>query len=895
MKSLRNRIFVAMLGVALFPALVSLIANFTLTRKDMLTAKHQEIQSLAEELSRGLHGIMRSAHADLKSISTNPILTASNDTDAELKLKIGEFQRLKRIYKTYTSISLLNQNGWELDSTDVGWTGVQDKTKWCLQALKGEEQVTLPQFSDREGAISLNVYKPVKSPDQKILAVVRGTVDFARISELLSGVKLGTAGYVIMTDVRGKILHHSDKTKLFHHLSEVHPISLGSARNGLFESPDGRRFIYDVTYVPQQNTLLSEGWNLISILPYHEAIEIAAQTSSQQTFIAGLSVLVGSLIGLFLGRHISGHISDAASAAAKVKAGDLDSRLPETGPEEMVALATSFNSMTREVKFHREALEEKVAQRTQDLASSQEELEVLAAQLKAAFEASRSAIALIRADGQLIAANSQFERTFGFDITTEVGGYPPALSNRLATCLADPIPFLAAWEKADAGSYDSIDLEMDVILPTNRTIQLFSAAVHHGEGPPVARIWNFRDITETRELEMSLRQAQKMEAVGRLAGGVAHDFNNLLQAILGNIALIELDVGPFALPAASERIAMARNAGQRAAQIVRQLMSFSRLSHVHLAHCNINLVIKELHSIISSTFDPMIEIALQLQEDSWKLRADATQIEQVVMNMVVNARDALGETGKITITTRNIEVSETQIPQMPGSRPGEFVRISVSDNGSGMHPEVISKIFEPFFTTKEQGKGTGLGLSTSFGIVQQHRGWIVCESEVGTGTTFHIFLPRSFDTVVKVLPLKVVPESPVRGGGETILVVDDEVVVRAVAQGLLKKLGYQVVTADNGEAALEMLHRMDGGIHLCLLDLTMPRLSGKDAFAAMRRGPSRNVPVVICSGYLLDLDAFASDTGSRPDAFVQKPYALDDLARTIRRVLDASQAALVIA
>ena len=331
---------------------------------------------------------------------------------------------------------------------------------------------------------------------------------------------------------------------------------------------------------------------------------------------------------------------------------------------------------------------------------------------------------------------------------------------------------------------------------------------------------------------------------------------------------------------------MARHAGQRAAQIVKQLLGFSRLSHLKLSHCEVTTVIRELHNIIRSTFDPRVEVTLDLQEDSWKLRADATQIEQVVMNMVVNARDAMDGRGLISISTRNIQLNESQVLQMPEAREGEFVRISVTDNGSGMPPEVLHKIFEPFFTTKEQGKGTGLGLATSFGIVQQHGGWIACDSIVGTGTTFHIFLPRCTEAEPEPVAIIAAPVGPVRGGGETILLVDDEMVVRAVAQGLLKKLGYNVVTADDGEAALEILARMDGGIHLCLLDLTMPRLSGKDTFTAMRRGPSRGVPVVICSGYLVDLDAFAEETGSRPDAFVQKPYALDDLARCIRGVLD---------
>lgn len=893
MNSIRHRILATLLGVGLFPVLVSLVANVTLTRRDALAAKHQEMRTLNEELTRGLGRIMQSVNSDLNSITTNPTLKDSKDSAEANRLKKEEFRRLKNIYTIFDDISLLTLAGFKTDtSTDPDDAGIRDRTKWFLAAAGGEEQITLPEFNTKpngEVSVTVRVYKPITSYDGRVISVVRGVVSYERIWELLKGVRIGKDGYTVLTDDRGKIIFHRDTSRIFHRIEDELPISISSAPTGEFEHQK-RKFIYDITYMGPDKTRLSEGWNLFAVLPYEEAIAIATQSTTYQTVIAVLSVILGSLLGLIWGRQITGHISHAADAAAKVAAGDLDATLPEKGPSEMVALATSFNEMTREVKLHRDQLESLVEQRTSDLAASREDLAVLAAQLKASFEASRSAVLLLRSDGQLLAANGLFANTFGFELAKDVGTCRIGLAEDVAGCFAEPELFREVWKRAADGSDEIIDIELDLVKPAKRIVNLYSAPVRRGDGPPVARIWNFRDITEKRGLEMGLRQAQKMEAVGRLAGGVAHDFNNLLQGILGNIALIDQDVGPFASPAATERIAMARQAGQRAAQIVKQLLGFSRLSHLRLTQCEVNTVISELHNIIRSTFDPRVEVTTDLQDTPWKLCADATQIEQVVMNMVVNARDAMNGVGRINISTRNVHLNESQLSGMPEGREGEFVRISVTDNGSGMPPEVLQKIFEPFFTTKEQGKGTGLGLATSFGIVQQHGGWITCDSIVGTGTTFHIFLPRSTEDEEVVAPVEVAPAGPVRGGGETILLVDDEMVVRAVAQGLLKKLGYNVVTADDGEAALEILHQMDGGIQLCLLDLTMPRLSGKDTFTAMRRGPARNVPVVICSGYLVDLDGFAEETGSRPDAFVQKPYALDDLARTIRSVLDTPQA-----
>ena len=889
MNSLRQRLFITLLAVGLLPVLVSLIANLTLTKRDALISKHQEQQSLSAELTRGLHGIMLSAQSDLNSISTNPVLTDTEDTKESQQRKIEEFQRLKKIYNIFASISLVDINGFVLDSTDVQSSFLRDGTKWFRKAAGGEEQITLPVYNDGaapRNPVSVTVYKPVRA-GHKVLAVVRGEVRFDRIWQLLSGVRMGQDGYGILVDEHGKVLFHPEAGKVFQQIGEILPVDPLSNPSGEL-TIGSARYIFDVTHMPEKQTMLGQSWYLISLLPYREAVTIAAWSAFHQTVIAGFSVLFCSLWGLFWGRRLTRHISDAAEAAGKVAAGDLETRLPESGPSEMIALATSFNEMIRELKQHRDQLEELVQQRTHDLATSREDLAVLTAQLKASFDASRSAVLLLRSDGQLLAANALFSTIFGFDFTTHVGNCWATLKDELAPCFGEPGVFTDVWDRAVAGSDEIIDIELELLRPAKRIVNLYSAPVRRGEGPPVARLWNFRDITEKRGLEMGLRQAQKMEAVGRLTGGIAHDFNNLLQAILGNIALMEQEVGPYASPSVCERIAMARHAGQRAAQIVKQLLGFSRLSHLRLTHCEVNGVICELHNIIRSTFDPRTELTAELQEDCWKLRADATQIEQVVMNMVVNARDAMNGQGRINISTRNIYLGENQLIHMPEGREGEFVRISVTDNGSGMPPEVLSKIFEPFFTTKEQGKGTGLGLATSLGIVQQHGGWITCDSVVGTGTTFHIFLPRcTVEEPADLAPVVAAPGVAALGGTETILLVDDEMVVRAVAQGLLKKLGYNVITADDGVAALEILARMDGGIHLCLMDLTMPRLSGKDTFAAMRRGPSRGIPVVICSGYLVDLDAFAEETGSRPDAFVQKPYALDDLARCIRNVLDA--------
>jgi signal transduction histidine kinase/CheY-like chemotaxis protein len=450
--------------------------------------------------------------------------------------------------------------------------------------------------------------------------------------------------------------------------------------------------------------------------------------------------------------------------------------------------------------------------------------------------------------------------------------------------------FSQAWEQAMGSQAITSETEWELRTPTRKMLSIYTAPVVDEKEEVIARLWMFRDITAQRLLEDSLRQAQKMEAVGRLAGGVAHDFNNLLQGILGNLFIVQQDPDLRNHEEMRRCVHSARSAGLRAAQLVKGLLGFSRQTHLTLARCDVNDVVMATQTLVRPTFDPKIQIGLDLQEKIWGINADSNQIEQVIMNMIMNAKDAMPNGGELMLTTRNVFIGEDCLEVIPGSNPGDYVRISITDAGTGMSEDVQSKIFEPFFTTKEQGKGTGLGLATSFGIVQQHGGWINCDSLEGHGTTFHIFLPRNEVAAAT----SVVDEAPKPvGGKETILVVDDELVVRAVAEAILKKYGYTILTACDGEEALDMLARHDGAVDLVLMDMTMPRLSGMDTFHHMRKGLAPTVPVVICSGYLVDLDVFMEEAGCIPNGFLQKPYDIDEMSRTVRRVLDETAAAKI--
>ena len=387
------------------------------------------------------------------------------------------------------------------------------------------------------------------------------------------------------------------------------------------------------------------------------------------------------------------------------------------------------------------------------------------------------------------------------------------------------------------------------------------------------------DITERLQLEEQFRHSQKLEAVGRLAGGVAHDFNNLLTVIGGHteIALTRIDKNnPL-----HDSLQEIKIAADRASSLTRQLLAFSRRQVMEIKVLNLNTVIRDTEKMLRRLLGEDIAVITQPSENLGLVKADPGQIEQVLTNLAVNARDAMAEGGRLVIATDNLEITEADDPTHAGFTPGRYVRISVSDTGHGMNPEVISKIFEPFFTTKEQGKGTGLGLSTVFGIVKQSGGEIRVHSELEKGTTFVIMLPR-VEEAESVIGKKDLKEPP--RGTETVLIIEDEKSVLKMAAQLLKNQGYQILEAPGSEDAMRVFEEHSGPIDLVLTDVVMPVCRGP-ALVERLKQLRDNFKVLYMSGYT---DGGVGDLGvlRRGDNFIQKPFTLESLANKVRSVLD---------
>jgi signal transduction histidine kinase/ActR/RegA family two-component response regulator len=413
-------------------------------------------------------------------------------------------------------------------------------------------------------------------------------------------------------------------------------------------------------------------------------------------------------------------------------------------------------------------------------------------------------------------------------------------------------------------------------------VRLSGSAASSSDEPEEVLELIAEDITDRRQLEEQLRQAQKMDAVGRLAGGVAHDFNNLLMVINGytEVLLEQLAAGS----AMYHKVQSIQQAADRAATLTRQLLAFSRKQLLELKVVDVNTVVGDMERLLRPLIGENIELITRLSTETGHTRADAGQLEQVIMNLVVNAKDAMPEGGKLTVQSADVTVrhdSEHRFIQ-----PGRYAVISVSDTGHGMDKETQSRIFEPFFTTKEKGKGTGLGLSTVYGIVKQSNGYVFAQSEPGAGTTFYVYLPRVEDSAEELSPAKSQPNEA--GGCETVLLVEDEESVRELVRVTLVSRGYKVIEAENGECGLRVAEAFKEKIDILITDVVMPGIGGRELakkLVSLRPG----ISVLYLSGYTEDAVVAPGALGPGT-AFLQKPFTLQNLAKKVREVLRARSA-----
>lgn len=478
-------------------------------------------------------------------------------------------------------------------------------------------------------------------------------------------------------------------------------------------------------------------------------------------------------------------------------------------------------------------------------------------------------------DGIITNWNASAERMYGYSAAEAIGRHisfisPPGCEDELTEIL----------EKIRQGEVLQ-NLEAVRVRKDGRRVDVsISISPIKGKGGRLVGISTIaRDNTEHKQLEEQLRQSHRLEAVGQLAGGIAHDFNNLLTVIAGHsqLALMKL----HAEDPLRENLQEINKASDRAAALTRQLLAFSRKQVLQPKILNFNFVFAEIEKMLGRIIGEDIELRTILAPDLGSIKCDPGQIEQVVMNLAINARDAMPEGGQLTIETRNTVLDEACRNKYPYIRPGRFIEVCVTDTGIGMDEKTQRRIFEPFFTTKEIGKGTGLGLSTVYGIVKQSGGYIWAYSEVGKGATFKVYLPR-VDEKAQVYNSGIEPQESMKGT-EVILLAEDEKSVRQLVRDILKGSGYEVLEAANGDAALLLCEGHQGAIHLLIMDIVMPGMRGReltDRLASLRP----EMKVLYMSGYKVD-PAVRQGILESGVSFLQKPFTPYALTSKVREVL----------
>jgi PAS domain S-box-containing protein len=491
---------------------------------------------------------------------------------------------------------------------------------------------------------------------------------------------------------------------------------------------------------------------------------------------------------------------------------------------------------------------------------------------RALVEKNRDAVLLIDERGIIRYATPAALSTVGHDPANLLG------KNALSLLHPDDVePARSRWGIGLARPGEDITQTVRVIAADGSTRLLDATICNRLADPSVqAVVVNCRDTTEQNRLEEQLRQSQKLEAVGRLAGGIAHDFNNLLTVILGNLELIR---SGLANGEEAELLAATERAATQAAELTKQMLGFARRQPLRTITLDLNTLVQESIRLLRRTIDPRIEVCFLPAADLPPVATDPVQVQQVLMNLCLNARDAMPDGGTLTVETAN-----AGLLRPPGTGietpPTGFVRLSVIDTGIGMSDEVRTKIFEPFFTTKQVGQGTGLGLAVVYGVARAHGGWVDCTSTPGKGSQFDFFLPWSTSSSETVAASNECPVATIRGQGETILVADDEPLVRSLAKQSLERHGYQVLVAADGAQAVEFYRREAERIALVVLDLSMPNLSGRQVYTLIRE-LNPQAKVIVASGHSRP-EMICDDPNVR---YLHKPYTPSTLAIAVRNAL----------
>jgi PAS domain S-box-containing protein len=586
------------------------------------------------------------------------------------------------------------------------------------------------------------------------------------------------------------------------------------------------------------------------------AIKYADTIQSHIIIITLFSFIIALIIGYFIARNISRPITRIKNMAEEIGRGKLNGKVEIESKDEIGILADSFNRMIADLQKARN-----------ELVSAKEYTDNIVKSLV-------NALIVVNAEGNIESANQAIMDLLGYE-KQEIIGQPFQMlfeDSELAKNLLGKLLKEGVIRNHEV-TYRAKDQKK---IP----VSFSCSSIKDGENKIIRFVCIAHDMREIKQLQEQLIQSSKMTAIGTMAGGIAHDFNNLLFVIQGNIELLKSEL-PESAKELHTLVDNIKSSVTRGAELSKKLLTFARKEQYRLDPTNINQGVRNVVGLLERTVEKMINIETYFEPDLGVVMADASQIHQAVLNLCINAKDAMPLKGKLTIETRNVVLDEHYTSTHLDARPGRFVMISISDTGIGMDKETCSHLFEPFFTTKERGKGVGLGLPVTYGIIKAHNGFINVYSEKGKGTCFKIYLPFSEEKVAEKSIIK--DEEIFEKGTGTILLADDEVPVQVLGKRILEKYGYTVLVANNGKEVLEIYQQRKEEIVLVILDYIMPGWSGKETFDELRK-INPDINVLIATGYSLNSHG-ENLIQEGVKGFIQKPFSMKELLEEIKKII----------
>ncbi len=794
------------------------------------------------------------------------------------------------IQPAFRQMALLTREGnplsrvSRLPQTASGWPTGQLPPDALSLILQRKHYISPVYIDETTSEPIVSMAVPVINAFRDVQGILAVEVNLKFMWELVDHLRIGETGHAYVVDRQGNLIAFGDTARVLKgenvsHLKLVgkfirNPAVVSPSEELSFEGINGFRVVGII--VPLQ----VPDWAVISELPWKEAYSPIIRDVAISLLIMLTVVFLSGVLGIYIARRLSIPLVGLMRTATRIAGGERELQAVVAGPREVAGLATAFNSMTAQLQKSLDDLEQRFTEQQQ----AEEALRESEERLRLALEATNDAIWDWNAQTGQVYFSPRYYTMLGY----EPGEFPASYESWRSLLHPDDSPasdrIVQDHVSQHLGGF-AIEFRMKAKNGEWRWILGRGTVVEwDSEGKAVRVAGSHSDITERKlaeeekaRLESQLVQAQKMESVGRLAGGVAHDFNNMLSIILGYAELLKAKM-PSGDPLV-QNVMEIEKAGRRARDVTRQLLAFSRKQIIAPRPVNLNDLINDTQKALARLIGEDIDLCFYPAKDLWNIQFDPSQVDQILMNLVINARDAMPDGGKLSIETTNVSFDESYCREHPEYMPGEYVMLLVSDSGSGMDSEVLSHIFEPFFTTKEVGKGTGLGLATVYGIVIQNNGFIKINSNPGQGTTCRIFIPRLSEEEA----IEQTIEEPTEHCFGTVLLVEDDEMVRKMTGEMLKEMGYTVLISKDPYDALRICGNVNTPIDLLLTDVVMPSMKGtelRDRIQSVRPG----IKVLFMSGYTSKVILHKNLQDGRLN-FVQKPFSMKDLARKIQETI----------